>query len=103
VKYAGGVVKTLKYVRKKLSYAAEKGARVPAWLLIPTGREGKLPAVLCLHQTVPVGKDEPAGLGKNESLRYAVHLAERGYVTLAPDYPSFGEYPYDFAKGPYQS
>jgi acetyl esterase/lipase len=102
VKYTAEV-KTAHYVRKKLTYAAEKGDRVPAWLLIPTERKGKLPAVLCLHQTVAIGKDEPAGLGKNENLRYAVHLAERGYVTLAPDYPSFGEYRYDFANSPYQS
>ncbi len=39
---------------------------------------------------------EPAGLGTNTDLRYALHLAMRGYVTLAPDYPSFGEYAYDF-------
>jgi fermentation-respiration switch protein FrsA (DUF1100 family) len=96
-------VKTPHYVRKKLSYAAENADRVPAYLLVPFGRQGKLPAVLCLHQTVPIGKAEPAGFGKRENLRYAVHLAERGYVTLAPDYPSFGEYPYDFAKSPYQS
>jgi dienelactone hydrolase len=36
-------------------------------------------------------------------LRYAVHLAERGYVTLAPDYPSFGDYEYDFAKSAFKS
>jgi fermentation-respiration switch protein FrsA (DUF1100 family) len=103
VKFSGREVKTPRYVRKKLTYSPEKGDRVPAWLLVPTKRKGKLPAVLCLHQTVPIGKDEPAGLGKNENLRYAVHLAERGYVTLAPDYPSFGEYRYDFSKSPYKS
>jgi len=102
VKYTAEV-KTAHYVRKKLTYAAEKGDRVPAWLLIPNERKGKLPAVLCLHQTVAVGKDEPAGLGKNENLRYAVHLAERGYVTLAPDYPNFGEYKIDAYKMGYQS
>jgi dienelactone hydrolase len=91
------------YVRKKLTFAAEKGDRVPAWLLVPAGRTGKLPAVLCLHQTVAIGKDEPAGLGKRENLGYARHLAERGYVTLAPDYPSFGEYPYDFARSKFAS
>jgi dipeptidyl aminopeptidase/acylaminoacyl peptidase len=96
-------VKTPRYVRKKLTYAAEKGDRVPAYLLIPIDRKGKLPAVLCLHQTVAIGKGEPAGFGKRENLRYAVHLAERGYVTLAPDYPSFGDYKYDFAKSPYKS
>jgi dienelactone hydrolase len=96
-------VPTKKYIRLKLTYAAEKGDRVPAYLLIPTERPGKLPAVLCLHQTVSIGKSEPAGLGEKESMRYAMHLAERGYVTLAPDYPSFGEYRYDFAKSGYAS
>ncbi|HEV3257348.1 MAG TPA: alpha/beta fold hydrolase [Gemmataceae bacterium] len=97
------VVKTARYVRKKLTFAVEKHDRVPAYLLLPVGHKGKLPAVLCLHQTVAIGKGEPAGLGGSENLRYAVHLADRGYVTLAPDYPSFGEYSFDFAKSPYQS
>jgi predicted dienelactone hydrolase len=39
---------------------------------------------------------EPAGLGPKANLHYALHLAQRGYITLAPDYPSFGEYAYDF-------
>jgi dienelactone hydrolase len=91
------------YLRKELTFAVEKGDRVPAYLLIPLERKGKLPAVLCLHQTIDIGKAEPAGLGKKENLRYAVHLAERGYVTLAPDYPGFGDYPYDFKKSHYQS
>jgi dienelactone hydrolase len=102
------------YVRKKLTYAAEKGDRVPAYLLIPTaspGRESgevrKRPAMLCLHQTIPIGKKEPVGLGEQESKRQAVHLVKRGYVCLAPDYPSFGDYQYDFQAafkaGLYQS
>ena len=102
VKY-GEEVPILRYVRKKLSFAVEKGDRVSAYLLIPVQRDGKLPAVLCLHQTISIGKGEPAGLGDSQNLRYAVHLAERGYVTLAPDYPSFGEYRFDFAKSPFQS
>ena len=97
-------VRTPHYLRKKLSYAAEKGDRVPAYLLVPLPRQGKLPAVLCLHQTNgPLGKAEPAGLGGKPNLHYAAELAERGYVTLAPDYPSFGEYPYDFAHSGYKS
>ena len=102
VKY-GASEKTPKFIRKKLTFAVAKGERVPAWLLIPVGLKGKAPAVLCLHQTVKIGKDEPAGLGPREELRYAVHLAERGYVTLAPDYPSFGEYDYDFSKSTFTS
>jgi pimeloyl-ACP methyl ester carboxylesterase len=54
--------------------------------------------MLCLHQTTRIGKDEPAGLGGLESLHYAHELAERGYVCIVPDYPSFGEYPYDFQR-----
>jgi dienelactone hydrolase len=95
------------YVRQKISYAAEKGDRVPAYLLIPTGFTGKRPAMLCLHQTIAIGKMEPVGLGQQESKRQAVHLVKRGYVCLAPDYPSFGDYKYDFQaaykRGDYQS
>ncbi|MEO2090184.1 MAG: alpha/beta fold hydrolase [Gemmataceae bacterium] len=84
------------YTRKKVTFAAEKGDRVPAWLLVPTGTAAKFPAMLCLHQTIAIGKDEPVGLGKQESKQQALHLVKRGYVCLAPDYPSFGEYRYDF-------
>src|SRR5262249_48004335 len=90
-------------VRKKLTYAAEVGDRVPAYLLIPTAPQRNLPAVLCLHQTIWIGKEEPVGYGKNPNLHIAIHLVERGYVVLVPDYPSFGEYRYDFAKSKYQS
>jgi dienelactone hydrolase len=83
------------YIRKKISFATEPGDRVPAWLLIPKGLKGRAPAMLCLHQTVAIGKDEPVGLGGKENLRYAKELAERGYVAIAPDYPNFGEYRVD--------
>lgn len=96
---------TPRYIRKKLTYQAEKGDRVPAYLLIPKGKAAgvRLPAMLCLHQTVKIGKGEPVGLGGKVNLRYAQELAERGYVCLAPDYPSFGDYAYDFAKSPHAS
>ena len=93
-------------IRKKLSFATEPGDRVPAWLLMPDDNQParvKHPAVLCLHQTIPIGKDEPAGLGKNLELAYALELANRGYVTLAPDYPNFGEYRVNVEDLGYQS
>lgn len=80
------------FVRKKLSYASAPGERVPAYLLIPSDRKGRVPAVLCLHQTVQAGKDEPVGLGGSANLHYAQELAERGYVALVPDYPTLGEH-----------
>lgn len=86
------------FVRKKISYHTDsKDRRVNAYLFLPKETTKKVAAVLCLHQTITIGKEEPAGLGRNANLQYALHLAQRGYVTLAPDYPSFGEYEYDFA------
>jgi hypothetical protein len=94
-------VKTEKYVRRKLTFAVEKGDRLPAYLLVPLERKGRLPAVLCLHPTHrELGKGVPAGLGGKDDRHYAVHLAERGYVTLAPDYVNMGEYKLDaYANG----
>jgi fermentation-respiration switch protein FrsA (DUF1100 family) len=92
------------YIRRKLTFVAEKGDRVPAYLLIPKGHDGKLPAVLCLHQTTRAGKAELVVAGQGDAnMHYAAELAERGYVTLAPDYPSFGEYRFDFRSAPYRS
>ena len=79
-------------VRKKVTFQAEENDRVPAYLFIPKGVKGRIPGILCLHQTTSIGKREPAGIGGNPNLHYAFELAERGYVTLAPDYPNFGEY-----------
>ncbi len=76
-------------VRKKITYAATKDYRVPAYLLIPTGLKGPAPAMLCLHGTGgPRGRT--AGLG-DDYPRYTLELAERGYVTIAPDYTLLGE------------
>ncbi|MEX2113979.1 MAG: PVC-type heme-binding CxxCH protein, partial [Pirellulales bacterium] len=48
-------------------------------------------------------KMEPAGLGPNENKHYGLELAKRGYVVLVPDYPSFGDYEYDFNADNYTS
>jgi hypothetical protein len=80
------------YVRRKILYSAESDDPVPAFLLLPTKAGGRLPAMVCLHQTTKPGKEEPAGISGNPDLHYAHELAERGYVALAPDYPNFGEY-----------
>ena len=92
-------------VLHKVAYHTDStSARVHAWLIAPRKRVADvMPAVLCLHQTTPVGKDEPVGFAGNANLHYARELAERGYVVLAPDYPSFGEYDYDFETDDYAS
>lgn len=93
-------VRTERYARYLVSYVSEPGDRVPAYLFVPQGLRGKAPAMLCLHQTTGIGKGEPADLGGLANLHYARELAERGYVTLAPDYPNFGDYHFDaYAHG----
>lgn len=93
------------YLRRKISFETEpSGApasdRCFAWVTIPL-KEGtasvkpsssRFPAVICLHQTTRIGKDEPMGLGGLPNLHYAKELASRGFVTLSPDYPNFGDY-----------
>ncbi len=79
------------YVRHRVSYAVDEDERVPAWLLAPKGLTEPAPGILCPHQTTPLGKDEPAGLGGEPTYAYARDLARRGYVTLAPDHVSASE------------
>ena len=89
--------------RIKITFAAEKNDRVPAYLLIPANLKRSVPGILCLHQTIAIGKEEPAGLGGSPNLNYALELAKRGYVTLAHDYTNFGEYRFDPYTNGYMS
>jgi dienelactone hydrolase len=93
-------------VRQHITYHTDRiDQRIAAYLFIPRHADGaKLPAMLCLHQTTTVGKGEVSGFGGNPNLHYGLHLAQCGYVTLAPDYPSFGESSsYDFEADEYNS
>src|SRR5947207_2623144 len=90
------------HVRRLVTYASEPGSRVPAYLLIPkevlAGKK-KAPAVLCLHGTDNVvGHGTVVGLGARPNRGYAMELAQRGYVTLAPNYPLLAKYQPDLKK-----
>jgi dienelactone hydrolase len=88
-----------KYTLKKISFATEPGDRALGYLLLPEAA-GRRPAILCPHQTNKFGSAEPAGLEGRPTIHYAKELAQRGYVTLAIDYPNFGEYQFDpYAHG----
>jgi dienelactone hydrolase len=91
-----------KFVRRLITYSSEPGSRVPAYLLIPKDvlKGGKkVPAILCLHGTDNVvGHGTVVGLGKRPNRGYALELAERGYVTLAPNYPLLAKYQPDLKK-----
>jgi dienelactone hydrolase len=83
-------------VRERISYAVEPGERVPAYLFVPGDvRPGERRAgVLAHHQHAGqfhLGKSEVAGLAGNPEQAYALELARRGYVMLAPDAICFEE------------
>ena len=88
------------YTRRRLTFQTEPGEHVPAYLLAPKNIRGRLPAVLCPHQTTQAGKREPAGMAGDPTLHTALHLVERGYVTLTWDALCFGER-HDPASGHY--
>lgn len=82
------------------------GEIVPALLYIPNNLPagGRVPAMIALHGTGEKGKflTDSSAAGPNRAT--ATELAYRGYVVLAPDYPSFGELAgHDFSKDRYES
>lgn len=87
--------------RQKVTYVSERDRRVPAYLLIPQRLRGKAPAMLCLHGSGGTG-ERVAGRGADYP-RYALELARRGYITLAPDCPFFGGNLVDLEKTGYVS
>jgi dienelactone hydrolase len=90
------------YIRRFVTYQSEPGSRVPAYLCVPKKLlkgDAKAPAVLCLHPTDnTVGHGVVVGLGGKENRQYAAELTERGYVTLAPNYPLLAKYQPDVKK-----
>lgn len=92
------------FVRQSLRIAIDDHDQVPAYFYVPKSRAKgvRLPAVLALHQTSALGKKEVDGQGKADQ-QYARELALQGFVVLAPDYPSFGDYRCDFSDARYAS
>jgi dienelactone hydrolase len=94
------------YVRRWLTYTAEPGARVPAYLLIPKRAltaQLRAPAVLALHQTHSAGQKVVVGLGHSPNDEYGVELVKRGFVVLAPPYTMLANYWPDLKALGYQS
>ena len=88
------------HIRKKIRFEVEEGDWLYAYLSEPKRSDGPFPAMLCLHPTSPHGKGMVVGLGDKPNRSYASELAEGGFVTLAPDYPGFGDYKPDvYAMG----
>jgi dienelactone hydrolase len=84
------------YRIESVTYEAEPGDRVPAYLLIPDGVDAAhpAPAIAVWHEHNGqwfLGKSEPAGLGGNPMHHTGVALAKEGYVVLCPDALCFNE------------
>lgn len=93
--------KELKYTRYHIRFVVEEGDDLHAYLYVPKGiKAGERRAgMLALHPTHAIGKGVVDGQSERPNRGYGKELANRGYVVIAPDYPSFGEEKdYDFKK-----
>jgi len=95
------VEETEKFTREKWLIQTEQDCWMPVYLLVPKERKGKLPAIVCCHGHGTYGKDPVAGVHFNNpeiqntirrhNYDYGRQMAEEGYVTICPDWRSFGE------------
>ena len=92
--------------RRRVILTTDKYTKLPCWVTVPKGREGKVPAIVCSHGHGPFGKDSVAGIRTSpereadivgSNYDFALQMAREGFVTLAPDLRGFGERrdPYD--------
>ncbi|MBU0479289.1 alpha/beta hydrolase family protein [bacterium] len=94
------------FIRQKIVIDTEKHFSVPVYVLVPKNkdraRNGKLPAILCLHGHGKFGKEPVAGVTnkrrpemehdiKSCNYNYGMQMAQRGYLTICPDSRVFGE------------
>lgn len=94
------------FTRYTLTFNVADKERLPVYLYIPKqiGIPKKLPAMLVLHGTHALGKGVVDGQGDKPNRAHARELAQRGYVVIAPDYPSFGDLKdHDFETDRYKS
>lgn len=99
-------LKAAGYTRFTISLTVADNETVPAYLYVPSRSDAgkKHPAMLVLHETGDSGKQLVDGESPGGHRALAKELAQRGYVVIAPDYPSMGELKdYDFEKDRYQS
>ncbi|MEO5603294.1 MAG: alpha/beta fold hydrolase [Cyclobacteriaceae bacterium] len=99
-------VREKRYTRLTISFTVAANEVVPAYLYVPSQGENraKSPAMLVLHETGEAGKQLVDQKNQKPNHALARELAERGYVVIAPDYPSMGELAdYDFQNDRYAS
>ena len=87
------------YVRHRGYMIAADELAVPVYVLEPANVQGKMGVCIAAHGHGP-GKILPVGISSTEAERalivegerdYAVQAAQRGYLTIAPDFRGMGE------------
>jgi dienelactone hydrolase len=96
----GGDARERKYTRERIVFEAEADLLTPAYLLVPDGADASTPTIVALEGH-GFGVADIAGLnpdGTEQAPResgyqkaFAVALAQRGFVVIAPELFGFGE------------
>jgi len=97
VGYAGAAIN---YTRERIVFEAEAGLLTPAYLLVPEGADASTPTVVALEGhgfgvadivgLNPDGSEQAPGESGYQKA-FAVGLAQRGFVVIAPELMGFGE------------
>lgn len=94
------------FTRFNILFTVAENEVLPVYLYVPAQIDKglKLPAMLVLHETDNLGRKAVDGQANKPNRAHARELAERGYVVIAPDFPSFGETAdYNFETDRYDS
>jgi hypothetical protein len=87
------------YVRERVIFDSRSNMSIPAYLLMPKNRTGRIPAIVCLPGHGP-GKDTIVGYNDDGTARseiggyqndFAIQAVRKGYAALAVEQASFGE------------
>jgi dienelactone hydrolase len=76
------------YIKRTVSYNVGPGERIRTYLLIPINKPLPRPALLTIHPTTPLGKEQTIGNDPSPEgydRAYGLHLVQRGYITLSYD------------------
>jgi len=90
---------TERFTAERVYVRSQEDMWVPAWVLVPKGKEPPYPAVLCLHGHAmskdvligrPVSDDEEKYMNQFHG-DYGRRFVEAGYLCFCPDARGFGE------------
>lgn len=101
-----GVKTTSNITTQRIRFDVGDGSQLSAFLIYRTDidKRKRHSALVALHPTGASGKELIAGNHPKKNRQYGNELAQRGYVVVCPDYPSFGEQSsYDFDCDRYAS